>query len=173
MPVKIRLARHGRKAAPFYYIVATDSRAPRDGKYIERIGSYNPNTDPATINLDFEKALSWLQKGAQPTDTCKAVLSYKGVIYKNHLLKGVAKGALTVEQAEVKFEAWLKEKEAKILAKKERINTKAKTERTKKVEAEKLVSQAREEAVAKKNAKAAQAEKSSEEAENSDENSAE
>jgi small subunit ribosomal protein S16 len=156
MPVKIRLARHGRKSQPFYYIVAADSRAPRDGRYIERIGSYNPNTDPATIDLDFEKALSWLQKGAQPTDTCKAVLSYKGVIYKNHLQKGIAKGALTVEQAEEKFQSWLKQKEAQIQAKKERISTKAKTDINKRVEAEKLVNQSRQEAISKKLAKASE-----------------
>ena len=93
MAVKIRLARHGKKGFAFYHIVAADSRAPRDGKFIEKLGTYNPNTNPATIDLDFEKALGWLQKGAQPTDTCRAILSYKGVLYKKHLLGGVAKGA--------------------------------------------------------------------------------
>ena len=95
MPVRIRLARHGRKSRPYYYIVVADSRSPRDGKFIERIGSYNPVTNPATIDLDFDKALDWLQKGAQPSDTTKAILKLKGVMYKNHLIKGVAKGALT------------------------------------------------------------------------------
>ena len=92
MAVKIRLARHGKKGYAFYHIVAADSRAPRDGKFIEKLGTYNPNTNPATIDLCFEKALDWLQKGAQPTDTCRAILSYKGVLYKKHLLGGVAKG---------------------------------------------------------------------------------
>ena len=95
MAVKIRLARHGKKAAPFYHIVAADSRAPRDGKFIEKLGTYNPITNPATIELNFERALDWLMKGAQPTDTCRAILSYKGVLYKKHLLGGVAKGAFS------------------------------------------------------------------------------
>ena len=106
MPTKIRLARHGRKRKPFYHIVIADSRAPRDGKFIERVGSYNPNTNPATIDLDFDKALSWLQKGAQPTDTVRTILSFKGVLYKNHLLKGVLKGAFSEEVAEEKFKDW-------------------------------------------------------------------
>ena len=109
MPVKIRLARRGKKGYPFYHIVVADSRAPRDGKFIENIGSYNPNTNPATINLDFEKALDWLQKGAQPTDTCRAILSYKGVLMKKHLLGGVSKGAFTQEVAEAKFAQWLEQ----------------------------------------------------------------
>ena len=95
MAVKIRLARHGKKGFAFYHIVAADSRAPRDGKFIEKLGTYNPNTNPATIDLNFEKALDWLLKGAQPTDTCRAILSYKGVMYKKHLLGGVAKGAFS------------------------------------------------------------------------------
>ena len=107
MPVKIRLTRHGKKGYAFYHVVVADSRAPRDGKFIEKIGTYNPNTNPATIDLDFEKALEWLQKGAQPTDTCRAILSYKGVMYKKHLLGGVAKGAFTAEVAEAKFAKWL------------------------------------------------------------------
>ena len=102
MPVKIRLARHGKKGYAFYHIVVADSRAPRDGKFIEKIGTYNPNTNPATIDLSFEKALDWLQKGAQPTDTCRAILSYKGVLYKKHLLGGVAKGAFSESDAEAK-----------------------------------------------------------------------
>ena len=99
MAVKIRLARHGKKGFAFYHIVAADSRAPRDGKFIEKLGTYNPNTNPATIDLNFEKALGWLLKGAQPTDTCRAILSYKGVMYKKHLLDGVAKGAFTEAEA--------------------------------------------------------------------------
>lgn len=114
MPLKIRLQRHGRKARPFYWIVAADSRAKRDGKFIEKLGIYNPTTNPATIELDFENSLKHLLNGAQPTDTAKRILSYKGVLYKKHLLGGVTKGALTEEQVEEKFEAWLKEKEGKI-----------------------------------------------------------
>ncbi len=117
MPVKIRLARHGKKDHAFYHVVVADSRAPRDGKFIEKIGTYNPNTNPATITLDFEKAIDWLQKGAQPTDTARAILSYKGVLYKKHLQGGVAKGALTQEQADAKFEAWMTEKQGRINAK--------------------------------------------------------
>src|SRR5436190_23522462 len=103
MPAKIRLARHGKKHQGYYHIVVADGRAPRDGKYIEVIGNYNPNTNPATIVLDTEKALGWLQKGAQPTDTARAILSYKGVHYKSHLVRGVAKGLLTQEHADAKL----------------------------------------------------------------------
>lgn len=116
MATKIRLQRHGKKGKPYFHIVAADSRAKRDGRYIERIGNYNPNTNPATIELDFDRAVYWLQVGAQPTDTAKAILSYKGAIYKNHLLKGIAKGALTEDQVNKKFDAWLSEKEGKVQA---------------------------------------------------------
>jgi small subunit ribosomal protein S16 len=118
MPVKIRLQRHGKKGKPFYWIVATDSRSKRDGKYLEKLGTYNPNTNPASIDLDIDVAVNWLQNGAQPTDTAKAILSYKGAMLKNHLAGGVRKGALTEEQAEEKFQAWVDEKEGKIAAKK-------------------------------------------------------
>ncbi|MEI6595874.1 MAG: 30S ribosomal protein S16 [Bacteroidota bacterium] len=114
MSVKIRLQRHGRKQAPYYHIVVADSRAPRDGKFIENIGFYKPQTVPATIELDSDKALSWLEKGAQPTDTCRAILSYKGVLYKHHLNAGVRKGALTAEQAAEKFVKWSEEKAHKV-----------------------------------------------------------
>jgi small subunit ribosomal protein S16 len=154
MPVKIRLARHGRKQKPFYYIVAADSRAPRDGRYIERIGSYNPNTDPATIDLNFDKALTWLRNGAVPTDTCRAILSYNGVLYKQHLLKGITKGALTEEQAEAKFQDWLKAKQAKIQAKKDRLAKEAHTDKSSKLDAETEVNKKRAEELAKKRAKA-------------------
>ena len=117
MSVKIRLARHGKKGYAFYHIVAADSRAPRDGKFIEKLGTYNPNTNPATIELNADRALDWLQKGAQPTDTCRAILSYKGVLYKKHLLGGVAKGAFDEATAEAKFNKWMDEKNAKIAAK--------------------------------------------------------
>ncbi len=152
MPVKIRLSRHGRKKAPFYHVVVADSRAPRDGRFIERIGSYNPVTDPATIELNFDRALDWLQKGAQPTDTTRAILSYKGVLMKKHLLDGVKKGALTQEQADEKFETWLKEKESKIMDKKERIAKGKKDESLKRVEAESKVRETRAQAIAKRNA---------------------
>ena len=117
--VKIRLQRHGRKRKPFYYIVAADVRAPRDGRYIERIGSYNPNTNPATIDLNLDDAVRWLGNGAVPTDTCRAILSYKGALHKHHLNKGVLKGALTQEQAEEKFQAWMEEKVGRIQDKKD------------------------------------------------------
>ena len=117
MATKIRLARHGKKGKPFYHIVIADSRAKRDGRYIERIGSYDPNKNPAIIDINFDRALYWVGVGAQPTDTVRAMLSYRGILYKNHLLKGVAKGALTEAQAEDKFNKWLEEKESKIESK--------------------------------------------------------
>ena len=117
MPVKIRLQRHGKKGKPYYWIVAADSRSKRDGKYLEKLGAYNPNTNPATIELNVDGAVTWLQNGAQPTDTAKAILSYKGAMLKNHLVGGVRKGALTEEQAEEKFQAWVDEKAGKISAK--------------------------------------------------------
>jgi small subunit ribosomal protein S16 len=117
MPARIRLQRHGKKGNPFYHIVIADGRAPRDGRFIEKIGTYNPVANPAEINIDVDKAVTWLSNGAQPSDTVRAILSYKGVLFKSHLLKGVAKGALTEEQAEVKFQNWLSEKQSKIDAK--------------------------------------------------------
>ncbi len=155
MATKIRLARHGRKGRPFYHIVVADSRAPRDGKYIERIGSYNPNTNPATINLDFDKALTWLNNGAQPTDTARAILSYEGVMMKKHLQGGVKKGSFDEAAAEVKFEAWMKEKEAKINAKKDGLSTAAIDSAKARLDAETKVSTDRAEAIAKKAADAA------------------
>ena len=118
MAVKIRLARKGRKKLAFYHIVVADSRSPRDGRYIEKIGSYNPITNPATIELDFDKALGWLQNGALPTDTCRAILSYKGVMLKKHLLEGVKKGAFDEAEATKRFESWISQNESKIEAKK-------------------------------------------------------
>lgn len=117
MPVKIRLQRHGKKGKPFFWIVAADSRAKRDGKFLEKIGTYNPNTNPATIDLNLDSAVQWLHNGAQPTDTARAILSYKGAMLKHHLDGGVRKGALTAEQAEAKLAAWLEEKNAKVGAK--------------------------------------------------------
>ena len=118
MATKIRLQRHGKKGNAFYYIVVADARAPRDGRFIERLGSYNPNTNPATIDINFDKTLEWVNEGAQPTDTCRAILSYKGVLYKKHLQGGLKKGALTEEQVEEKFTAWLDQKDGKITGKK-------------------------------------------------------
>ncbi|MBD1424765.1 30S ribosomal protein S16 [Sphingobacterium arenae] len=118
MATKIRLQRQGKKGKPFYHVVVADSRAPRDGKFIERLGSYNPNTNPATIVLDFDRALYWMNVGAQPTDTARAILSYKGVLYKKHLEGGVKKGAFDEAQLEEKFAKWLEEKDAKIEGKK-------------------------------------------------------
>mgnify|MGYP001465769403 CR=1 FL=1 len=117
MATKIRLQRGGRKARPIYSIVVADSRAPRDGRFIEKLGSYNPNTNPATIDLNFDSTLTWVMKGAQPTDTARTILSHKGVMMKKHLLEGVRKGALTEEQADAKFEAWTSDKENTISVK--------------------------------------------------------
>lgn len=115
MAVKIRLQRHGRGKRPFYHIVAADSRSPRDGKYIEKLGDYNPLTQPASIHVDVDKAVDWLNKGASLTDTVKAILKYKGVLFKKHLLRGVAKGAFTLEEAEKKYQQWLDEHKNKVL----------------------------------------------------------
>ena len=114
MSVKIRLQRKGRRKRPFYHIVVADARAPRDGRFIEKLGTYNPMTSPATIDLDRDAAFEWLMKGAQPTDTARAILRFKGVLYKKHLDRGIKKGALTQEQADAKYQAWIDEKEAKI-----------------------------------------------------------
>jgi len=143
MSVKMRLARHGRKRYAFYHIVVANSRAPRDGRYIERIGSYNPNTNPATIDLDFDKAYDWLEKGAQPTDTVRGILSYKGVLYKKHLAGGVKKGALTQEEAERKLDVWMTEKEGKIQAKKNLLSSQADKDRRALLEAEAKVNEDR------------------------------
>jgi small subunit ribosomal protein S16 len=117
MPARIRLQRHGKKGKPYFQIVVADSRARRDGRFIENLGNYNPNTNPATINLEFDKAVTWLQNGAQPSDTVRAILSYKGVMMKKHLLDGVRKGAFTEEVAEERFAAWVASKEGKIMDK--------------------------------------------------------
>ncbi|MCB0804030.1 MAG: 30S ribosomal protein S16 [Flavobacteriales bacterium] len=137
MPTKIRLQRHGKKRYAYFHVVIADSRAPRDGKFIEKLGTYNPNTNPATIDVDFDRALHWVKTGAQATDTCKALLSYRGVIYKNHLDKGVLKGALTQEQADKKFEAWLSEKEGKIQGKKDGLTKAAEADAKARFDAEK------------------------------------
>lgn len=157
MPAKIRLQRQGRKRYAYYHIVIADSRAPRDGRNIDRIGSYNPNTNPATIDLDFDKALTWLTNGAQPTDTVRAILSYKGVMYKKHLLGGVAKGAFTAEEAEAKFEAWSAEKAKKVQAKKDGLVQNADSLRKAQLDKEAKKNAERAQAIAKRNAEAAAA----------------
>ena len=152
MAVKIRLARKGRKKLAFYHIVVADSRSPRDGRYIEKIGSYNPVTNPATIELDFEKALGWLQNGALPTDTCRAILSYKGVLMKKHLLEGVKKGAFDEAEATKRFEEWVKQNEAKIEAKKSNLEKSQDDELGKRLSVEKGINEARVAKLAKRNA---------------------
>jgi len=143
MATRIRLQRHGKKGKPFFHIVVADSRAKRDGRFIEKLGIYNPNTNPATIDLDFDRSLAWVQKGAEPSDTARAILKYQGVMMKDHLLRGVAKGALTEEQVEAKFSKWLEDKSALIDSKKDRLS-KAKEEARKAALAdEKAVNEAR------------------------------
>lgn len=127
MPVKIRLQRHGKKGKPFYWVVAADARSKRDGKFLQKLGIYNPNTNPATIELDVDSSVQWLNNGAQPTDTARRILSYKGVLLKHHLAGGVRKGALTEEQAEAKFQAWVEEKGKSVAGKVEGLD-KAKEE---------------------------------------------
>lgn len=151
MATKIRLQRHGKKDSAFYHVVVADGRAPRDGAFIEKLGTYNPNTNPATININFEKALDWVQKGATPTDTCRAILSYKGVMMKKHLLDGVKKGAHTEEQAEAKFQKWLGEKEGKVTSKKDRLAKESADAKASKLKAESAVKDAKAAKIAAKN----------------------
>lgn len=158
MPAKIRLQRKGKKGQPFYHIVIADGRAPREGRFIERIGTYNPLTRPAEIDLNFDKAIGWLQNGAQPTDTVKAILAYKGVLYKSHLLKGVKKGAMTIEQAEEKFQVWLQEKQQKIASKVNETALTKKEAKKKQMAYETEVNETKATAIAKKLAKEAEAE---------------
>ncbi|PQL90967.1 30S ribosomal protein S16 [Apibacter adventoris] len=143
MAVKIRLQRHGKKGKPVFHIVVADSRSKRDGKNIEKLGIYIPTTNPATIELNVDKAVSWLEQGAQPTDTAKAILSYKGALLKKHLNGGVKKGAFSAEEAEKKFQTWLEEKEKAIQAKKDQLMTSKEQAKKDKHEAEKKVSDAR------------------------------
>ena len=143
MPVKIRLQRHGKKGKPFYWIVAADARSKRDGKYLEKLGTYNPNFNPAKIEINVDGTVQWLQNGAQPTDTAKSILSYKGILLKNHLVGGVRKGALTEEQAEAKFQAWIEDKSTKIDAKKSDLEKAMDAEKAKIFEAEKAANEAR------------------------------
>ena len=158
MATKIRLQRHGRKGYAFYHIVIADSRAPRDGRFIERIGSYNPNTHPATVNLDFDRALYWLQVGAQPTDTTRNILSDEGVLLKKHLLGGVAKGAFDEAEADKKFQTWVDARQAAQQTASSKKNESARADAKAKLEAEKEINKARAEALAKKKAAKAAAE---------------
>ncbi len=144
MPVKIRLQRHGKKGKPYFWIVAADARSKRDGKYLEKLGAYNPNTNPATIELDVDGAVKWLQNGAQPTDTARAILSYKGALMKNHLAGGVRKGALTEEQADEKFNAWMEEKTGLVDTKKDTLAKAQADAKSKALDAEKEVNAKRE-----------------------------
>ena len=153
MSVKIRLTRKGKKNYAYYHIIVADSKAPRDGRYIERLGSYNPNTDPATVQLNFDKALQWLQNGATPTDTCRSILSKQGVLMKKHLLDGVKKGAFSEEDAESKFVIWTKDKELKINEAKKTANDQDASEAKKRLEAETKVNVARAQELAAKRKK--------------------
>lgn len=150
MAVKIRLQRHGKKDAAFFHLVVADSRSPRDGKFIEKLGVYNPNTNPATIDINFDSALNWMMKGAQPTDTCRAILSYKGVLMKKHLIEGMKKGALSEAQVEQKFSKWQEDKAGKILGKHDRLKNEATKKATDRLKAESAVKDAKAAKVAAK-----------------------
>ena len=165
MPVKIRLQRHGKKGKPFYWIVATDARSKRDGRYLEKLGTYNPNTNPATVKVKLDNAVNWLEKGAQPTDTARTLLSYRGVMLKHHLNGGIRKGALSQEEADKKFAAWLEEKEAKIQAKKDGLSKNESELNAKRLADEKAKSDKR-----LADAAAAEAEAAAEEASENNEN---
>ncbi|MGB0256285.1 MAG: 30S ribosomal protein S16, partial [Flavobacteriaceae bacterium] len=156
MPVRIRLQRHGKKGKPFYWVVAADSRSPRDGRYLEKLGVYNPNTNPATVEINVDASVKWLDNGAQPSDTARTLLSYRGVMLKHHLNGGVRKGAFSAEEAEKKFEAWLEEKQAKIQAKIEGLSADEAKAKAAALAAEKAVNE-------KRIAEAAAAEASAEE----------
>ena len=165
MATKIRLQRHGRKGKRFFHIVVADSRAKRDGRFIEKLGTYNPLTNPATVELDIESAVKWLQTGAEPTNTAKALLSYKGAFMKKHLLGGVAKGAFTQEEADKRYAAWLEAKDAKIQAKKDGLTSNAAADKAAALEAEKAVNDARVKAAQEVEAAAQAEETPAEEAE--------
>ena len=152
MPVRIRLQRHGKKGKPLYWVVAADSRSKRDGKFLEKLGIYNPNTNPATVEIDVDSAVKWLQNGAQPTDTARTLLSRKGALLKHHLVKGVAKGALTEEQVEERFAAWLAEKDAANTAEISALNQEKEAAKAKALEAEKEANEKRAAEIAAANA---------------------
>lgn len=163
MAVKIRLARHGKKGYPVYHIIVADSRSPRDGKFIEKLGNYNPNTNPATISINIDSAVKWLGFGAQPTTTCKNILSYTGVLMKKHLLGGVKKGAFTMEEAEIRFDKWLGEKEALINKKKTAIKDGKQSTKSERLANEQKLNNARIVALAKRKSDAIEAAKPVEE----------
>ena len=158
MATRIRLQRHGKKGKPFFHLVAADSRARRDGKFIEKLGVYNPNTNPATIEINFERTLNWVQTGAEMSDTARAILSYKGVLYKNHLVNGVKKGALTAEDVETKFAAWEAEKAAKIDAKKAGLGQSVEAIKAERLKAEVAANAAKAKAIELKNTPAVEEE---------------
>ncbi|WP_276497986.1 30S ribosomal protein S16 [Pontibacter litorisediminis] len=164
MAVKIRLARRGRKKAAIYDIVVADARAPRDGKFIEKLGTYNPNTVPAFIDFNEDKAFQWVMNGAQPTDTVKAMLSYRGILYKKHLQVGVIKGAISQETADQRFNEWKESKEAKIEAKRQQVGSEKEAKRAAALEAERKVNEARAEAIRQREAEKAAANAPAEEA---------
>ncbi len=151
MATRIRLQRHGKKGKAIFHVVVADSRAKRDGKFIEKLGVYNPNTNPATIDINFESTLKWVGTGAEMSDTARAILSYKGVLYKNHLLKGVTKGALTAEQVETKFAAWEAEKAAKIQGKIDGLGKDAVADKAARLKAEAEANEAKAKAIEAKN----------------------
>lgn len=159
MPAKIRLQRHGKKGQPFYHIVIADSRSPRDGRFIEKIGTYNPIPNPDQVNINFEKAIKWLRCGAQPTETVRSIFSHEGIMLKLHLLKGLDKGALTEAQVEAKFQTWKKAKDEKIASNISNLSEKERKERKEKLEAEAKVNEARVAELAKKRAAELKAEK--------------
>lgn len=151
MATRIRLQRHGKKGNAVYHLVVADSRAKRDGKFIEKLGTYNPNTNPATININFDSAVNWVGTGAEMTDTARAILSYKGVLYKNHLIKGIAKGALTADQVESKFAAWEADKANKIQGKIEGLGKDAANDKVARLQAEADANAAKAKAIEAKN----------------------
>ena len=151
MATRIRLQRHGKKGKPFFHLVAADSRAKRDGKFIEKLGTYNPTANPAVIDINFDATLAWVQTGAEMSDTARAILSYKGVLYKNHLLNGVKKGALTAEQVEERFNKWLADKTAKIDGKISGLAKNAEKEKADRMAAEVAANAAKAAAVLAKN----------------------
>jgi small subunit ribosomal protein S16 len=151
MATRIRLQRHGKKGNAIFHLVVADSRAKRDGKFIEKLGTYNPNTNPATINIKFDSSVKWVATGAEMSDTARAILSYKGVLYKNHLLKGVTKGALTLEQAEAKFAAWEAEKASKIQGKIDGLGKNADADKAARLKAEAETNAAKAKAIEEKN----------------------
>jgi small subunit ribosomal protein S16 len=144
MATRLRLQRHGKKGKPFYHVVAADARAPRDGRFIEKIGTYNPNTNPATIEVKHDRALHWLQVGAEMSDTVRALMKYKGVVYHNHLLNGVKKGAFTEEEAQKRFEKWMADKNAKVQSKIDALTSASDKEKAARLKAEQEVNAARE-----------------------------